>query len=88
MVALVAVPPGVVIAILPVVAVLGTVAVSFVAEKTLKANPAEVPLKVTLLAPQRFVPVTVTTVPVEPEVGEKLEIVGVATGVTVNRLAL
>lgn len=37
-------------------------------------------LKVTAVAPERFVPVTTTAVPATPEAGAKLEIVGVAGG--------
>src|SRR5438093_1494124 len=85
LVALVAVPPGVVTLIGPVVAPLGTVADIVVAELTEKF--ALVPLKVTAVAPAKFVPVIVTPLPTEPLVGLKLVIVG-ALATTVNALAL
>src|SRR5579862_4219765 len=71
---LVAMPLEVVTVIVPVAALAGTfttnsVAVSF--EIT-----ADFPLKVTLVAPARLVPLIVTFVPGAPEVGEKLVIVG------------
>jgi hypothetical protein len=75
LVALVAVPPGVVTAIGPVVAPAGTVAVICVERSTLKVA-ALTPLKVTEVAPVKFVPVITTLSPVPPLVGEKLEIVG------------
>jgi hypothetical protein len=80
-----AVPPGVVTAILPEVAFVGTEVRICVLETTL--NTAAVPLNVTLVAPLRFVPVTVTVVPDAPELGENAEIVGIAP-VTVNELGL
>ena len=83
--ALVAVPPGVVTLIGRVVAPLGTVADIVVAELTEKF--ALVPLKVTAVAPAKFVPVIVTPLPTEPLVGLKLVIVG-ALATTVNALAL
>ena len=81
-VALVAVPPGVVTLILPVVAVEGTVAVIWVAEFT--TNVAATLLKVTpvvvklapLTVPLKFVPVIVTDVPVGPKAGVNEVIVG------------
>src|SRR5262249_25535899 len=81
---LVAVPPGVVILTLPVVAAAGTVAVIWVGESTVK--PAAVPLNVTDVAPVKFAPVTVTTVATGPLVGVKLERVGAA--MTVKLLPL
>ena len=72
--ALVAVPPGVVTAIGPLVAPEGTVAVICVAELTVKV--AAVPLNVTALAPLSAVPVIVTVAPTAPFGGAKLEIVG------------
>jgi hypothetical protein len=81
---LVAVPPGVVTLILPAIAVAGTVAVIWVGE--FSAKLALCPLKVTAVAPPKFVPITVTTVPTGPLVGEKLETVG--AGMTVKLLAL
>jgi len=77
-VALVAVPPRVVMEIGPVVAPVGTVAVTCVSEFTL--NVAETPLNFTLVAPVKLVPVIVTEVPTGPLVGLKL----VMAGVTVN----
>ena len=79
----VAVPPGVVIVILPVVAPGGTPAVIFVPLFTVKV--ADVPLNFTELAPVKFVPVMATLVPVVPVVGVKLVIVG-ALAVTVKAL--
>ncbi|HMI52156.1 MAG TPA: hypothetical protein VK525_11625 [Candidatus Saccharimonadales bacterium] len=79
----VAVPPGVVAVILPVVAPGGTPAVIFVLLFTV--NVAVVPLNFTALAPVKFVPVTATLVPVVPVVGVKLVMVG-AAGVTVKAL--
>jgi len=80
LVALLAVPPGVVSEITPVVAPAGTVAVTCVAEFTAKVT-ALVPLNLTDVAPVRFVPVITTLVPTEPLVGEKLDIPGVTTKV-------
>jgi hypothetical protein len=79
-------PAGVVTEILPVDAPAGTVAVIFVEELTV--NPAEVPANFTAVAPMKFVPLTVTTVPTGPLVGEKDEIVGLAPLVTVKFPAL
>ena len=73
---LVAVPPGVVTLIFPVFAPLGTVAVIFVYEFTLKLV-ALTPPKVTLVAPVKLWPLITTLVPGGPLVGEKLEICGV-----------
>jgi hypothetical protein len=75
-------PPGVVTQIFPVVAPVGTVAVIFVAESTVKF--AETPWNVTLVAPVKFVPVIVTDVPTGPEVGEKEVTIGLAEAVTVK----
>src|SRR5438093_6263234 len=77
--ALVAVPPGVVTLSGPVVAPLGTVAEIEVEEVAVKL--ALVPLNRTAEAPVKFVPVIVTGVPTGPLVGAKLVIVG--AGVTV-----
>jgi hypothetical protein len=71
--ALVAVPPGVVTAIGPVVAPAGTVAVIWVEELTVKL--ALVPLNLTEVAPARLVPAITTLVPTGPLVGLKLVIV-------------
>jgi hypothetical protein len=73
-VALVAVPPGAVTAIVPVPAPEGTVAVSEVSETTV--NCALVPSNVTLVVPVNPVPVIVTFVPTGPLVGLKDAIIG------------
>ena len=94
LVELVAVPPGVVTLIGPVVAVDGTVAVICVAEFT--TNVAVTLLKVTpvvvklapLTVPLKFVPVILTDVPGAPKVGVNDVIVGAGTGVTVKLVAL
>jgi hypothetical protein len=75
-------PPGVVTQIFPVTAPVGTVALIFVAESTVKF--AETPWKVTLVAPVKSVPVIVTDVPTGPLVGEKEVTVGLAEAVTVK----
>ena len=72
--ALVAVPPSVVTWIFPVVAPEGTFVVIFVAVSV--SILAVVPLKVTELAVERFVPLIVTFVPTAPLVGVKLVMVG------------
>ena len=79
------VPFGVVTAIGPVVAPEGTVAV-ICEPLTLKA--AFVPLKLTAVAPAKFVPLIVTDVPTPPEEGEKLVIVGPETVVTTKEAEL
>jgi hypothetical protein len=71
---LVAVPPGVVSVIFPVVAPLGTTAVTLVLETDV--NAAAVPLNFTEVTPVKFVPWIVTVVPTLPFTGLKLEIVG------------
>jgi hypothetical protein len=76
--ALVAVPPGVVTVIFPVLALWGTDAVICVAEATLKTALA--PPKATAVAPVKFVPMIVTVVPGGPEVGENELIVGEGGG--------
>ena len=68
------VPAVVVTLIGPVVAPVGTVAVIWVLETTVKA--ASVPLKVTVLAPVKLFPPIVTVVPTGPLVGLKELIVG------------
>ncbi len=73
--ALVAVPPGVVTLIGPVVAPAGDSAVICVVEFTV--NPALVPLKRTAETELKFVPVMMTVVFWTPLVGVKLIIVGV-----------
>jgi hypothetical protein len=82
--ALVAVPPGVVTAILPVVVPAGTVAVIRALLTTLKV--AALPPKVTAVAPVKPVPLTLTLVPTGPEVGAKLVTVGAA--ITMKLVAL
>ena len=72
--ALVAVPPGVVTLSGPVVAPTGTVAEIEVEEITVKL--ALTPLNVTAVAPVKFVPLSITLVPTGPLVGAKLVIVG------------
>jgi hypothetical protein len=79
---LLATPPGVVIAILPATAPLGTVAVTFVSEFTMKL--AFTPPNATLVVCFRLTPVMVTKVPTDPLVGEKL----VICGITRNNLLL
>ncbi len=81
---LVAVPPAVVTLIGPVVAPADTVARIEVAEVTVKLALTE--LKVTEVAPLKFVPLMITLVPTGPLVGAKLVIVGGST--TVNALLL
>src|ERR1035441_8217285 len=72
--ALAAVPPSDWTWIRPEVAPAGTVAVICVVESMV--NDALVPLKVTLVANTRFVPVITTLVPTAPLVGEKPVIAG------------
>src|SRR2546426_11520292 len=72
--ALVAVPPGVVTLSCPVVAPADTVAWIAVPEVTVKL--ALTPLNVTAVAPVKFVPLIVTLVPTGPLVGVKLVSVG------------
>jgi hypothetical protein len=71
----VAVPAGVVTAIAPVVVPLATVAVIWVALLMVKLAAA-LPLKVTLLAAVKFVPVIEMDVPAGPVVGLKLDMAG------------
>jgi hypothetical protein len=77
---LVAVPPDVVTVIAPLVAPLGTVAMTCV--ELPPVTVAAVPLNETL-APLRLVPLTVTEVPTGPLCGEKPLIDGADGGVTV-----
>ena len=72
--ALVAVPPGVVTLIVPVVAPAGTVARIDVAEFTVKLALA--PLNATTVALVKLVPLMVTLLPTSPLAGVKLVIVG------------
>ena len=71
----VALPPGVVTEIVPLLAPAGTVAVIWVALSTVKAEAA-VPWKDTAVAPVKFVPVRTTEVPTGPEAGAKEATVG------------
>jgi len=82
---LVAVPPGVVTVILPVVAPAGTDVLISVLDTTVKV--AAVPLKRTLLASLKFLPEITTGVPTGPRVGVKEMIAG-AGGVTVKSESL
>jgi hypothetical protein len=79
---LVAVPPGVVTVILPVVAPEGTVAVTL--PSFTKANVAEIPLNRTPLTAVKWFPLIVTVVPIAPLEGEKPLIVGALLPVTVK----
>ena len=83
---LVAVPPGVVTVILPVVAPLGTVAVTL--PSFTKTNAAEVPLNRTPLTAVKWFPLIVTVEPIAPLDGEKLLMVGALLPVTVKSDAL
>jgi len=74
LIALAAVPPGVVTEMAPVVAFAGTVAEICVAESTLKT--ADTPLNFTACPPLNFVPVMVTADPIMPFVGANPVIVG------------
>jgi hypothetical protein len=81
---LVTVPAGVVTAIGPVFAPVGTVATILVSEMTLNC-PLEPP-NFTVVAPVKFAPVIVTRVPAGPLTGEKPLIVGSATTVKAEAL--
>jgi len=83
--ALAAKPPGVVTAMLPVVAPAGTRAMICKAVSELIVV-AGAPPNVTLLAFERFVPLIVTLVPTTPLLGEKLPTVG--GWITVKAVAL
>jgi len=72
----VAVPPGVTTEIGPVVAPLGTAVEIWLASAI--ENVAPVLLNFTIVAPVKFVPVSVTLVPTGPLVGETVVIVGAA----------
>ena len=84
--ALVAVPVAVVSVILPVVAPVGTVAVTL--PSFTKANAAEVPLNRTPLTPVKWFPLIVTVAPIAPLDGENLLIVGALLELTVKFAAL
>jgi hypothetical protein len=77
LVGLVAVPPGVVTVIGPLVAPLGTFAVICVLDTIVKVV-SETPLNRTAVAPVKFVPVIVTLESAAPLVGENELIVGAA----------
>jgi hypothetical protein len=79
-----ALPPGVVTEIGPVLAPFGTMAVIVCESTTVKA--AVLPPNITLVAPVKFVPVIVTCVPTGPLGGVKLVIVG--AGITVKLVPL
>ena len=81
-VVLVAVPPGVVTAIAPLVAPVGTTKVMVVPFTTVKPVMAT-PFSVTAVAPVKSVPVMVTVAPAAPEVGVKLVMVGATVTVKV-----
>jgi len=82
--AVVAVPPGVVTLSGPVVAPAGTVAWIAVSEATVKLALA--PLNATDVAPVKFAPLIVTLLPTCPPAGVKLAIIG--GGTTVNEALL
>jgi len=84
----IAFPPGVVILIEPVVALLGTVASTWVADVQWRAV-ADLEPKLTAVFPLiKFVPVIVTKVPTPTSVGVKLEIVGAGYTVKVAPVAV
>ncbi len=85
-VALPPVPTGVVTASTPDVAFAGTVNVRVVAVTTVKFETAA-PFKVSVVAPVKLVPVTVTEAPGSALLGEKLVMVG-AVGMRVNTVGL
>ena len=82
----VAIPPGVVTDTLPDVPV-ATTAVIVVGETTVN-DVAAVPPKLTAVAPEKLVPVSVTVVPLAPLVGVNEEIVGVGINVNPVRVAI
>ena len=69
-------PPGVVTVIVPVPAPLGTVTVSWVPAAFAEKTVAFALWNRTAVTPLRYEPVTVTTVPIGPEVGVKDVMVG------------
>ena len=87
LVELVALPTVLVTLIGPLVAPLGTLALSWVSEIPLK-DAAGVPLKATAVVPVKWVPVMVTIFPTAPRTGEKELIVGAAVAVTVKAVEL
>ena len=84
MTTLMALPPGVVTEIGPLLAPFGTVAVIVCESTTVKT--AVLPPNITLVAPVKFVPVIVTCVPTGPLGGVKLVIVG--AGMTLKLVPL
>jgi len=77
---LVAEPPGVTTSIFEVAALAGTVALICVA--LLRVKDAKTEPNLTLVAPVKLLPLTVTVAPIAPLAGVKLEITG--AGITVN----
>jgi hypothetical protein len=75
---LVAVPPAVVTLILPLLAPAGTVARIPVDDSTV--NEAAAPLNLTVLAPEKLLPLIVTAVPTTPVIGSKPEMAGAGGG--------
>jgi hypothetical protein len=86
LVALVAVPPGVVTRTRPLVAPCGTENAICVGDFTL--NAARVPLSETAVAPEKPDPFSVMVVPTGPLVGVKELIVGAAGAVTTVKLVV
>ncbi len=84
-VALLAVPPGVVTAMGPVLTPAGAVAVIWESALTLN-EAALMPLNVTEVAPAKCSPVTVTTVPALPLAGVKLVMAGAGSTVKLEGL--
>jgi hypothetical protein len=85
---LIAVPLGVVTLIRPVVALFGTVAVSWVPEEFDENVVAFVTLNLTAVVPAKFEPLIVTDVPTGPLVGEKLVMLGAQEEPTMKSLVL
>jgi hypothetical protein len=85
---LVAVPLGVVTLIRPVVALFGTVAVSWVPEAFDENVVAFVRLNLTAVVPTKFEPLIVTDVPIGPLVGEKFVMLGAHEDPTVKSFVL
>ena len=77
-------PAGVVMRTKPVVLPLETTAVAVV-EFTTTRPDAVVPLKATLVAPVKLIPVIVTLVPIGPDVGVKLVMTGAALEVEYSK---
>ena len=83
---LTATPPGVAIVIFPTARLVGAEIETCVAE--MAVTPTSVSPILASLAPERFVPVTVTTVPQGPEVGLNEVIVGIGASVTTKSVEL